>query len=547
MVPQSKTGAIGKNLTIPCNISEVYSGTAITWIKNNGSFDTIINIDNSDRFVGGIYNLPDLTIMSVQKEDEGNYTCQAQTLEFNGSSQAVHLNPVVNVSNIEPSIEGTNITISCYVSPTSEVTKITWYKNNIILDIYGNNRFSGGTISSPSLEIYFVNEYDEGNYTCNAMNPVGTNESIPIHLTILADIPTVLTLKEEAVNIGDNVTLSCNISSVSKLTKVVWSKNNIEVNLNANRTEDDARFSGGTLQDHSLTIYSVQIMDEGNYSCNASNAAKQTGWSNQVHLTIFEESLLSTDLTFSTSELSTLSSDIASTDLIYSTSELTDPLTDTMPSTKQSTMSPSVKSTIETTLTHVSSTDLTDPFSDTMPSTKPSTVSASVKSTIETSPNVPLTKSPNNSSTVNTSTTTSSTLSSTSKSTTLPSSSKPPNTVTYTVRSTTKTFSMPSSHKPTHTIGSKPPTIIPYSSSTVKTSTTTSTTMSSTTKSTTILSSSVGSKVSSENSENLNGWVITTTVICVVEFIVIVLVVYIIWLRKQRRLAMQYEKEETAF
>lgn len=90
-VPHSKTGAIGENVTIPCNISEVYSGTAITWIKNNGSFDTIINIDNSDRFVGGIYNLPDLTIISAQKEDEGNYTCQAQTLEFNGSSQAVHM------------------------------------------------------------------------------------------------------------------------------------------------------------------------------------------------------------------------------------------------------------------------------------------------------------------------------------------------------------------------------------------------------------------------------------------------------------------------
>ncbi|XP_063447807.1 cell adhesion molecule 4-like [Mytilus trossulus] len=197
--------------------------------------------------------------------------------------------PVVNVSNIEPAIEGTNITIPCYVSATSEVTKITWYKNNSILDIYGNDRFSGGTVSSPPLKIYFVEESNEGNYTCQATNPVGTNKSKPTLLQVLPDIPIVLTSEEEAVNIGDNVTLSCNISSVSKLTKVVWSKDNIEFNLNVNHTEDNEILSGGrTLQDHSLTINSVQITDEGNYTCNATNAAEQTGWSDPLHLSVIE-------------------------------------------------------------------------------------------------------------------------------------------------------------------------------------------------------------------------------------------------------------------
>lgn len=90
-VPHSKTGAIGENVTIPCNISEVYSETTISWIKNNGSVDTIINIDNNKRFVGGTYKSPDLTITSAQKEDEGNYTCHAHTLEFKGSSLPVYL------------------------------------------------------------------------------------------------------------------------------------------------------------------------------------------------------------------------------------------------------------------------------------------------------------------------------------------------------------------------------------------------------------------------------------------------------------------------
>ncbi|VDI54606.1 Hypothetical predicted protein [Mytilus galloprovincialis] len=554
-VPHSKNGEIGKNITIPCSISNLTVDTRIKWLKNNVSLNAVNRFNESDRFSGGTFKSPDLTILSAQKEDEGNYICQAQNLDFIGSSQPVHLSlfedPVVNITNIEPVKEGTNVSISCNVYPAYGVTNITWYKNNSILDIHRHERLGGGTISSPSLMIYFVDENDEGNYTCQATNPVGTDISKPQNVQVLPDIPIVLTSKEETVTIGEYVTLSCNISSVSKLTKVVWYKNNIEFNFNANGTKDNDKFIGGTLQDPSLTIYSVQITDEGNYICNASNAADKTGWSKPVHLSVFEattESLPSTDIIFSTSELSTPSSDIISTDQIFSTSELSTPSSD-----------------IISTDLILSTSDLTTLISNTTSSTfgttKTSTVPSSVKTTITTtSAKVPSTKSPNSSPTVNMSTTTSSTLSS-SKSTTSPSSSKSPSTVMSTVRPTTIHASVSfSSNIPTHTVRSKPSTKISYRSSTVKTSTTssstvkTSTTTSPTVKTSTLPSSTSKSPVSTSsangstaNSENLNAWVITTTVICVVEFIVIVLVVYILWLRKQRRLALQYEKEETVF
>lgn len=91
-VPDIKTVAIGGNLTIPCNVSELYSDTVIKWFKHIGSISTTINIRESGRFFGGTYKSPGLTIISAQKEDEGNYTCQAQNLEFEGSSQPVYLN-----------------------------------------------------------------------------------------------------------------------------------------------------------------------------------------------------------------------------------------------------------------------------------------------------------------------------------------------------------------------------------------------------------------------------------------------------------------------
>ncbi|CAG2227900.1 unnamed protein product [Mytilus edulis] len=404
-VPHSWTGAIGEIISIPCNISQLDEYTSIQWLKHNGSVNKTILILESDRFSGGTFKSPGLKIVSAQQQDEGNYSCHAKNFKKEGSSHSVCLrifeHPSVNITDIDPVVEGTNVTIQCYVSPSSEVINITWDRNNSTLDIQGNDRYDGGTISSPSLEIYFVQENDDGNYTCKAVNPVGI------------DIPKVHISRIEAVTVGENVIIPCNISSVSELTKVVWSKDSIEFNLNTNRTEEDNRFSKGTLQDPSLTIYSVQMTDEGNYTCNATNAAEQTGWNKPVHLTVFGANVPST-----------------------------------IETTKPSTVSSSIKTTIATTSTHV-------------PSTKYSYSSS--------------TRKPFN--------TASSTLTPTRKSTTTLFSSKPTNTVTSTVRPTTKHMSVSSSYNlPKYTTGSKPPTQISYSSSTVKTSTTTSSTVKISTK-----------------------------------------------------------------
>lgn len=90
-VPHSKNGEIGKNITIPCSISNLTVDTRIKWLKNNVSLNAVNRFNESDRLSGGTFKSPDLTILSAQKEDEGNYICQAQNLDFIGSSQPVHL------------------------------------------------------------------------------------------------------------------------------------------------------------------------------------------------------------------------------------------------------------------------------------------------------------------------------------------------------------------------------------------------------------------------------------------------------------------------
>ncbi|VDI34068.1 Hypothetical predicted protein [Mytilus galloprovincialis] len=293
-VPDSMIGSIGGNLTIPCNVSELYSDTVIRWLKHHRSISTTINIRESERFFGGTNKSPDLTIISVQKEDEGNYICQAQNLEFDGSSLPVYLsileNPVVNVPNIEPAIEGTNITIPCNVSPTSEVTKISWYKNNSTLDIYGNDRFSGGTISAPSLKIFFVEENDEGNYTCQAMNPVGIGKSVPIHMQVLPDKPKVHLQRIEPVVIGSNITVRCYISSVSTLMSVTLVNNNVTI-YTSNASKLRKIFGNESKMYVSLTICLVKKEHEGTVICRAHNTAGYDGYSQPFQLIVHEGKL----------------------------------------------------------------------------------------------------------------------------------------------------------------------------------------------------------------------------------------------------------------
>jgi hypothetical protein len=74
---------------------------------------------------------------------------------------------------------GEPVTLLCVVSNVLDITSVEWTKahhgitqNNIS---WGNSRYIGGTISSPSLSINNVVHSDEGYYTCTVTNIQGTS------------------------------------------------------------------------------------------------------------------------------------------------------------------------------------------------------------------------------------------------------------------------------------------------------------------------------------------------------------------------------------
>ena len=82
---------------------------------------------------------------------------------------------------------GNSITLQCTVFATPSATSVQWNKvtNNVPVAININlSKYSGASISTPSLTITNSAESDEGYYTCQATNAAGTGTSTQTFLDV---------------------------------------------------------------------------------------------------------------------------------------------------------------------------------------------------------------------------------------------------------------------------------------------------------------------------------------------------------------------------
>ncbi|VDI31517.1 Hypothetical predicted protein [Mytilus galloprovincialis] len=253
------------NITIICGISPLTKDTEIVWFVSNGSVSNAIH--NNDKYkvnTNKSINSSLLTIYSVQYTDELNYACHATNVLQNRISSPTQLHvfecPTVNVSNNALAKAGTNITIWCEVPSSSKATGITWIKNGSIIQITNSTRYGGGTISFPSLGISDVQLVDEGMYTCQATNPIGTGNQTVL-LTVFID--PIANISSNPVILGNNITISCYVHLSTKETNITWLKDDKIIQIKGNEKYDAGTFS--------YEIYHVQLEDEGHYTCQASS------------------------------------------------------------------------------------------------------------------------------------------------------------------------------------------------------------------------------------------------------------------------------------
>ena len=91
--------------------------------------------------------------------------------------------PSIHITSINADVvEGQSHTITCSISDISDITGITWIKTSatgdkIAIVVGEDGKFSGGTVSDPSLTINNIAKSDEGTYACIAKHCFGTISS----------------------------------------------------------------------------------------------------------------------------------------------------------------------------------------------------------------------------------------------------------------------------------------------------------------------------------------------------------------------------------
>ncbi|CAG2194105.1 unnamed protein product [Mytilus edulis] len=288
------SSTFGQTVTMVCTVQANPTETSVYWRKLvNGQ---MTNIDmNNMRYTGSTVGSPSLAITALELSDEGYYQCYAQNSVGTGSSQQTFLDVIGNVPNVsftQTSFTGNygdTITLGCTVSANPGVTSVYWQKvsGSITSTVdMSNSRYTGSSVSTPSLTITNLNSNDDGNYICLAANSIGTGQSIQGPLTVIGDVP-VVTLRQltYSTNIGNTITLACVVSANPAHTAVYWTRQNNNGNTETLNPASSTKYSGSTTQSASLTINNVDTSDEGNYICHATNAVG-TGQSSQTNLDV---------------------------------------------------------------------------------------------------------------------------------------------------------------------------------------------------------------------------------------------------------------------
>ncbi|CAG2228315.1 unnamed protein product [Mytilus edulis] len=369
--------SVGSTVTLQCS---VISGTAtsIKWLKNND----IIAMAESTRLTGGTKSHPSLIISSVEEDDLGYYICQATNGFLTVNTNDIVLVPKdinaplsikAEITHYSP-ILSTSVTLNCEII-TGKATSVKWFQNNDIIVTTNNPKFSGGTLTSPSLIISQVEQIDFGYYVCQATDGVDTVSADEISLSPKGIAPTVNVPQQlPSPAIGQQLNISCTIELIgSNLQKVQWIFKDLEGKINdpiiisttqpfkykgipeiqifyteyhvyfgsaitldcqvsANPAHTTVQwkkivdeyqsiivpndtYSGSTLSTPALTIFNADLGDEGYYICTASNSL---GTGQSVQKLFFPRYPSSTDSRLHTHQVNighliTLSCDIIAT------------------------------------------------------------------------------------------------------------------------------------------------------------------------------------------------------------------------------------------
>ncbi|XP_048778626.2 hemicentin-1-like isoform X2 [Ostrea edulis] len=278
---------VGNDVTLPCTISASPSVTSISWLFTSNSNNQIQITTSSVKYtvsnVGSFYNL---TVKSATTSDAGVYECRATNI-IDTSTDSTRLDVTGSIPTVTlPTTSyqqtyGQNITFQCSISATPAVSSVTWQRyingNYQNINTLSSTKYYGSSTTSYSLTVTNLVFTDAGEYRCTATNQVGTGVSPNrVNLQVLGARPSVsLQQSSYSAVIGQNVSLACIVTVTTNdppVLNVYWKKMTPS-GSGIIGVSGSQKYSGSTIESPNLIIRNLDVHDNGNYSCLATNAA----------------------------------------------------------------------------------------------------------------------------------------------------------------------------------------------------------------------------------------------------------------------------------
>ncbi|XP_058874534.1 Fc receptor-like protein 5 [Acipenser ruthenus] len=268
--PQWEELYTGETVTLSCGVKGRFTGWEYLWYKSSQG-DTVQIRDTT----GARY-----TLSSVTQSHSGQYQCEAQRGDPPRSSQ--RSDPfTLTVSELPKAVltsspqwrnlyTGETVTLSCGVEGRFTGWKYLWYKRSQGDTVQIRDTTGARYTLSP------VTQSHSGQYLCEAQRgdrPRSSQRSDPVTLTV-SDQWVILQTPLQPVTEGDSLTLRCRVRTNYTLSRIVFFKDNEEIQ-SQNNTE--------------LSVDRVSKSDEGSYKCRAMwNSSTYSGDSAEVRVSVRE-------------------------------------------------------------------------------------------------------------------------------------------------------------------------------------------------------------------------------------------------------------------
>ncbi|XP_063059188.1 neural cell adhesion molecule 1-like [Engraulis encrasicolus] len=210
-----------------------------------------------------------LTIYNANVDNAGIYKCIASADGEQDAEASVNVKifqriTFENVPSPQEFNEGDDATIVCDVVSSPPATIIWKYRNKAI-QMEKDVRFK--LLANNHLSIRGIKKTDEGMYTCEARIMARGEVDLKLIQVVINVLPSIRTRQSElnaTADIGKSATLACDADGFPEPT-VTWARDGVLL-------EESEKYS---FQDEGseLVINDVKKVDEGDYSCIATNKA----------------------------------------------------------------------------------------------------------------------------------------------------------------------------------------------------------------------------------------------------------------------------------